>query len=425
MFRDTLAKPVIKVTAKRFMAGAGHLLPHFNKTASAEIERGIGKKQGNILKFPLPQYGGEAGEGYNLKLNAFTANEHAEISTFGHLNYGTSYSAYDSTYEAQANEIKSTSAIYASDAMARKAVNRYMDELTDATNFVAFNPGNPGTSLLQIRAKMRRRGATGKPNIVTSTGMWTAIENVKHSNVGNTSIVENFKDFNQIEDVNGLPTYKTGDRAGLCLQVYSGCQSGCTIYVYGGTAAANRRIIRRGEVIEFCGVDGIDELTRISRGERRQFQAKCDVWADSTGKAAVQIDPELIPLHEDYGVRNSLGQEAVSGGRKNVTRSPKDGADIYVSPGLAPNSEYEQSIIWYDDMMVKITPELSLDMDGMTAKMRINSKIAGNLGNMWFTKDRSIQNLDTVLRWDWSVDYINMFPDLGYRLVGGHKLGDC
>jgi len=237
------------------------------------------------------------------------------------------------------------------------------------------------------------------------------------------SIPENLKGFNIIDDVNGLPTYKTGDRTGICLRVYSGCQNGCTIYVSGGIDAAGKRIIRRGEVVEFCGVQAIDERTRISRGERKQFIAQCDVWADSTGKAAIQIEPELRPLQNDYSVANQFGQRASNGGRKNVTNAPQDGVDVYVSPGLQPNSEYEQSIIWYDEMMVKIAPETSPDRE-FFASMPVKSKIAGNLGSMMFSKQYNIQNTTTTYRWDYKIDYLNLFPDMGFRMVG-NKVNEC
>ena len=220
-FRDTLAKPVIEVTSKQMFTGAAHILPRYNKESSRMIEGGLAKREGNILKFKVERQGGEAGEGPNLKINPVTAHEHREISTYGQINYGTTHSVYEATYEATCEEIKKKSAVDAGKAFSRKIVDRYLKELVQAENFVVFNPGNPGNSLLALQAKMRRMagakmGGMGKPNMVRSTGMWQAIENVKHANVSNQLIQYTMTDFNELDDVNAIPTYITGDRTGLC-----------------------------------------------------------------------------------------------------------------------------------------------------------------------------------------------------------------
>lgn len=425
-FRDTLAKPVIKVSAKQMFTGAAHLLPHYNKMASQSIEGGLAKREGNKLKFKIERQGGEAGEGYNLKINPITAHEHREITTFGHLNYGVAHTPYESTYEATCEEIKRKAAVDAGKAFGRKIVDRYLSELVNAENFVVFNPGNPGNSLLAVRAKMRRMGmmsAMGKPNMVATTGMWQSIENVKHANTNNQSIQSNMSDFNMIDDVNAVPTYKTGDRAGLCLKVYTGCQTGCTLYIAGGPDAAGRKIINEGEVLEIAGVYAIDEESFLNRGELRQFQVKCDVYADRNGRAAIQIEPEMLPIDMPFETTNSLGQKTSSLGRKNVLAAAKDGADVLVSPGLEPNTEYEQTIIWYDDMMTKIKADVKINV-GKTASMNLSSKIAGNMGKIHYSMDGDIHNGNTVHRWDMSIDYLNLFPQYGFRLVG-NRLGSA
>ena len=169
-------------------------------------------------------------------------------------------------------------------------------------------------------------------------------------------------DFNELDDVNAIPTYITGDRTGLCLKVYTGCQRGCTLYITGGPNAAGRKIINKGEVLEIAGVYAIDEESFLNRGELRQFRVACDVYADQNGRAAIQIEPELLPLDQPFEIVNQFGQKTSSLGRKNVLDAPMDGADVYVSPGLEPNTEYEQTMIWYDDMMVKIRADLKINM---------------------------------------------------------------
>lgn len=423
-FRDTLAKPIINVTAKEMFTGAAHLLPLYNHQVSKSIEGGLAERNGNVLKFKIMRQGGEAGEGYNLKINPITAHEHREITTFGHLTYGVQSSPYETTYETTCEEVKQYGAKDAGKAFARKIVDRYLKELVNAENFVAFNPGNPGNSLLAIRAKMRRMSGVsgmGKANMVRSTGMWEAIENVKHANTNNQSIQMNMMDFNEVDDVNAVPTYKTGDRTGLCLKVYTGCQTGCTLYVAGGANAAGRKIINEGEILEIQGVYAIDEESFLNRGELRQFQVKCDVYADQNGRAAIQIEPELLPLNRPFETTNVLGQKTSSLGRKNVLEAAKDGAEVRVSPGLAPNTEYEQTIIWYNDMMTKIKAPVQINC-GKSHSMSLSSKIAGNMGQIYYSMDGDIHSGSTVHRWDMSIDYLNLFPQYGFKLVG-NRLG--
>ena len=98
-----------------------------------------------------------------------------------------------------------------------------------------------------------------------------------------------------------------------------------------------------------------------------------------------------------------------------------DGADVYVSPGLEPNTEYEQTMVWYDDMMVKIRADLKINM-GKTESMNLSSKIAGDLGKIYYSMDGDIHTGETVHRWDMSIDYINLFPQFGFKFVG-NRLG--
>ena len=133
--------------------------------------------------------------------------------------------------------------------------------------------------------------------------------------------------------------------------------------------------------------------------------------------AAVSVEPDLRPLREDYSVRNSLGQLASGGGRKNVDKSPIDGAMVRFSRGLQPNSEYEQSIAFFDDAMVRVTAPLEIDC-GKTAAVSVRSKLAGDLGQVYFSEDGDIKSARKYLRWDTSLDFINLFPQYVTRLVG-------
>lgn len=435
--RATLAKPIIQVTMREFGTGAGHLLKHYNRPASAVVERGVAMREGNTLKIPLKKgSGGKAGHGYALRMNGRTANEHIEITTNGHLNYGADFTLHDSKYEAAFNEVKDTHAVYAGEAFAREFVDNYIDELSYGHNYVPFNPASTATSftsvitLMKKQGKMMKAGMGQKMNIVTSTNMWEAIHNQKHTNVTNELMGVNEKMFNFVPEVDSIPTYKTGDRAGLCLKVWSACQSGCKIYISGGADAAGRRIIRRGEVIEISGVKALDEHTHRTQGYNRQFVATCDVWTDATGKAEVSIDPELLPLNDDYTTNNNLGQVASNGGRKNVDFAPKDGASVTVSRGLLPNSEYEQSLIWYDDAMIKVAADLAVNKNhfkSMQMKRRTGkgaSIITENYSKIYMSEDFDINEGRSILRWDTSLDYINAMPELVTRLVG-IKVGEA
>jgi len=412
--RATLSKPVLEVVTREFGTGAGHLLKLHNRNASALANKQIEKKQGNIIKVPLMRgSGGRAGKGYQLHLNSRTSNEHIEFTTNGHYNYGTEFTLHDSKYEAQYRELAELDAKYAGEAFAREFVDNYVDELTFGHNYVPFNPASAATSYTSVLTLMKRQGMNS-----------LAIHNQRHTNVNNELMGVNEGMFTWVQEVDSIPTYKTGDRTGLCLKVYSACQSGCRIYISGGQDAANRKIILRGETIEIGGVRALDEHTHRSQGYLRQFTAACDVWADSNGVAEVSIDPELLPLNEDYSAPTLIGQTASNGGRKNVDFAPRDGAPVTVSRGLQPNCEYEQSLIWYEDAMLKVIADISMDSDHFNkTQMKMNSmrgkqKITDVMSNVYMSKDKDIFTGKSIMRWDTSLDFINFRPELVTRLVG-------
>ena len=134
-------------------------------------------------------------------------------------------------------------------------------------------------------------------------------------------------------------------------------------------------------------------------------------------------------MNEDYSAPTLIGQTASNGGRKNVDFAPRDGAPVTVSRGLQPNCEYEQSLIWYEDAMLMVKADISMDSDhyqSTTMKMRSTrgkQKITDVMSKVFMSSDKDIFTGKSIMRWDTSLDFINIKPEFVTRLVG-IKVGD-
>lgn len=141
--------------------------------------------------------------------------------------------------------------------------------------------------------------------------------------------------FDWLMDQN-IQTHTVGALGGTPLVNGAG-QTGSTIITNGWTAAAATRV-KRGDVITFASVDGLNPMSYDDTGELRQYAITSDTASDGSGNMTIPIFPSLT----------------VAGAYRNSTASPANAAIIKIfgsatayanvntKQGLAFHKEWQQ-----------------------------------------------------------------------------------
>jgi len=422
-------REMVALTIKDFMRWS-ELIKYHDRDARRIIQAKIQSRGGRKYIIPLPSGYTTAGIGPNIKRTSDT-RLWGEITFYGHYNVARDIGQEDVTFETTVDQFKDRLETSAGRAFAIRADQRFAKELENMQWMVPFNPGDPGRSMQQVKSKLRRAGIMGKPNLALSDNVMDSLDYYDANAINPTSVTRFSNQFNMVESMQRFGDFTTGDRAGLCLQVAGACQTGCTMWIYGGADAANRKIINAGETISFCGTEGVVTASQTRTGQKMQFRVECDVWTDSQGRAPVRIWPQLRPQHQNVVLgENQWGQQITSDAYANVTASPVDGADVVVSEGLKPNTSYEQSIAWLNEAITLIpaTPG-KMKGFGFYETMSINVKeagdITGNLGAVSYAIEGDIEHGPTEThRLDMYLDALAYQRNLGVRLVGP-EVGNC
>ena len=140
-------------------------------------------------------------------------------------------------------------------------------------------------------------------------------------------------------------------------------QQGSTILLKGYTAAAAQRH-KKGDVVTFAGVDGVNPQSRSDTGELRMFTVTADTNSTAAGAVTLPIFPAL----------NSDPTDA----RRNVTASPADNAIVktFGQALTTQNAVSKQGIAFHKEWLTAAFVDLELPK-GMEMAARAKSNQLG------------------------------------------------
>lgn len=431
-FADSFRLNIRKVLAYNIkqLTRRTSFLGRHNREARRVIEREMNAKNGNEFRIELPGGLLKAGSGKLLKRSSMY-KRHMDITVDGWYNVGIDVSACDLTTEINPSEVRTMFGMSAGEAFANIIEDRFSRELAMAEHFVPYDPADPGRTFQEAYWRLKRNGLLEgrNPAFAGNDNLLQSLEYMRFNAKREESVGEFSGRFDVMESVNRLPDYTTGDRAGLCPVVCGPCQSGCELFIYVDGATPGQVIAHAGESLEICGVDGVVPKSQSKTGRRRQFYVECDVVVGNNGLAAVKIWPHLRPQNVNVQIgENKVGQKIFTDAEANVTAYPKDGALVQFSPGLEPNSVYEQSVAWNDRFIVPAAKRIP-KLDGFSFSESMPIRVdQGNgvqtLATMSYTIDGNIESLDSTHRMDVSMDVIALERDNAVKIVGP-KVADC
>jgi len=176
-------------------------------------------------------------------------------------------------------------------------------------------------------------------------------------------------------------------------------QVGASIISQAWTAAAANRL-KRGDVIQFAGVFGVNPQNRVSTGQLQDFVVTADVSSDGAGAATIPISPAII----------------TAGAYQTVTVSPASGAAITIfgSASAYASLATPQGLIYNPDFAALVMADLDLPQ-GVWAAERVSSKQLGI--SVRFIKDYNIMTDQSPARLDVLYGYAALRPELAVRIA--------
>ena len=167
-------------------------------------------------------------------------------------------------------------------------------------------------------------------------------------------------------------------------------QSGNSIVTDGWTASISG-ILKKGDIITFAGVYGVNPINKQSTGELKQFVVTADVNSDGAGNATVPISPAII----------------TSGNYQNVTAGPADNAAITVIGNHTANMAFHKSAI----QLVTVPLELP-------AGAAFKAQETYNGLSVRIVRDYDITNDQDIIRLDILFGAKVVYPEMACRLLG-------
>lgn len=197
------------------------------------------------------------------------------------------------------------------------------------------------------------------------------------------------------------PTHTTGTFTASTPVVNGASQTGSSIITSGWASGATT--LRKGDVITFAGVFGVNPLSYVSTGRLQQFVVTADI-SDTTGAITIPISPAIV----------------VSGPLQSVTASPANSAAITVwsanpAGGTLAATASPQSLMFHPDAFAFVTADLDMPIGGAEAT-RISSKAQGLALRM--AKQWDIRTDQNITRIDMLIGAATLQARLAVRVVG-------
>lgn len=193
------------------------------------------------------------------------------------------------------------------------------------------------------------------------------------------------------------PVHTTGTFTASTPTVTGANQTGSSILT--GSWAAGATFLKKGDILTFAGVFGVNPLSYVSTGRLQQFVLTADA-TDAAGVITFQLSPPII----------------TSGPLQSVTNSPANLAAITVwsaNPvgGVLATTAAPQSIMFYPEAFAFVTADLDMPIGGADSS-RISSSAANlslRMARQWDVRtDQNITRIDMLIgaatvRPEWAV----------------------
>lgn len=185
------------------------------------------------------------------------------------------------------------------------------------------------------------------------------------------------------------PTHTTGTFTASTPVVNGANQTGTSIITSGWASGAST--LKKGDILTFAGVFGVNPLSYVSTGRLAQFTVTSDI-SDTTGAMTIPVST------------NGAGI-ITSGPLQSVTASPANSAAITVwaanpAGGTLATTTSPTSILFHPDAFAFVTADLALPNGGADAT-RISSAVNGlslRLAKQWSAQtDQNITRIDMLI----------------------------
>ena len=210
-------------------------------------------------------------------------------------------------------------------------------------------------------------------------------------------------------ETQNLSTHTVGAHAGTPL-VAGTITNGSTVTTDGWSASVTG-LLKKGDVITFAGVYGINPQKYESTGLLQEFVITADVNSDGSGLATLPISPALND--GTATTTNGDGDTISLKAYQNVTALPADNAAITVEG--AAGTTYNQNLLFHRDAIGLVVVDLDIPKSATVAE-RVSDPDSGL--SLLLTQAYDINEQTEVTRIDivWGTKMI--YPELAMRQWG-------
>jgi len=160
--------------------------------------------------------------------------------------------------------------------------------------------------------------------------------------------------------------------------VNSGSQTGTTIAVNAITGT-----LKKGDIITFAGVNGVNRVTKQSTGALQQFVVTADVL---TGGTSVTIYPAIVPPNAGNAVQY-----------QTVTASPANGAAMALVANAG--ATYRQNFVYAKQAVTMVTADLEMPPNVKGAREQMDGVSMRAVTQYVIGTDQTADRLDVLFGW--------------------------
>lgn len=369
--------------------------------------------------------GGKIGNTLNVRKPVRAVNANGQALILQDLNETSVPVVIDKQYQ---RSFAITSADYKLDVddFSKRYVEPFMKSMANEIDYdglsqfknIANEVGTPGTvpastsTYLLAGALMSKEAAPldGRKLIIDPTMNATIVQNLQGLFNPQVRLSKQYTKGMMTEDTVGFTWYmdqnvnlqKVGPLGGTPTVNATANQSGSSIVTTGWTAAAASRL-KKGDVIQFASVNGVNPQNRQSYGRLRDFVLTSDFSSDASGNGTINISPAIVGPNAD-GTATPF---------QNVDALP--GANAAITVNGAANTNSPRGLAFHPDAFTFATVDLP-EYSGQGAKfhseMDPDTKVSMRVTEAYDVNlDRGVLRIDVLGGW------ATLYQELAVRIA--------